>query len=153
MLQLFLQIMQKINMWKGIKNILFSLTLSPLTPGRHNQTSKDYHQDHLQELLQTCAALQPETAGIDQRTLDIDHNTGLPKDMYLAWSIVLSTLQMALWRAFIMLCSTATTAFNGILVLFCYQALESRKHMILLCSSHIQFNYHPVTLLFPVQCY
>lgn len=51
-----------------------------------------------------------------------------------------------------MLFSTATTALNGIFVLFCYQALESRKHMILLCSSCTQFNYHPVTLLFPVQC-
>lgn len=36
--------------------------------------------------------------------------------------------------------------------LFCCQALESRKHMFLLCYSHIQFSYHPVTLLFPVQC-
>lgn len=51
-----------------------------------------------------------------------------------------------------MLCSTATTALNGIFVLFCYQALESRKHMFLLCSSYILFNYHPITLLFPVQC-
>lgn len=117
-----------------------------------NQISKDYHQDNLQELLTICAAPQPASAGIDQRTLDIDHNPGLPKDMHLAWSSILSTVQMALWRAFIMLCSTATTALNGILVLFCFQALESRKRMILLCSSYTQFNYHPVTLLFPVQC-
>lgn len=61
-----------------------------------NQISKDYHQDHLQELLTTCAAPQPESAGIDQRTLDIDHNTGLPKGMHLAWSSILSTVQMAL---------------------------------------------------------
>lgn len=113
-----------------------------------NQTSKD-----VRVIVNLCSSpLLPETAGIDRRTLDVDHNASLPKDGYLAWSSIFSTVQMALWRAFITLCSNTTTALNGIFVLFCYQALESRKHMFLLCSSYIQFNYHPVTLLFPVQC-
>lgn len=124
----------------------------PLTPGLSQSAQSAIKSTRTSELLSTSAALQPETAGIDQRTLDVDHNTGLPKQGYLAWSSILSIVQMALWRAFITLCSTATTALNSIFVLFCYQALESRKHMFLLCSSYIQFSYHPVTLLFPMQC-
>lgn len=125
--------------------------LLPLIPGLSLSAWSAIKRPRTSALLSTRAALQLETAGMDRRTLDVDHKAGLPKDGYLAWSSILSTVQMALWRAFITLCSTATTALNGIFVLFCYQALESRKHMFLLCSSYIQFNYHPVTLLFPVQ--